>query len=141
MAARSLRSLGAFAALGLLATSLSGCGQLQPFVERLRSGQLFKATPATPYIYTGSSNKTGGQDVTACIANARSILNSNGYVSAIEESTSDDGTAAWISGDRTDIGVVAGFQCVSNGVTVLAMSGMDNDKLFPEYDRIHDLNW
>lgn len=141
MAARSLRSVVALSSLGLLAAGLSGCGQIQPLVERLRSGQLFKGAPTAPYIYTGSSNKAGGQDVTACIANARSILSSNGYVDAVEESTSDDGTAAWISADRTDIGVVAGFQCVSNGVTVPAMSGMDNDKLFPEYDRIHDLSW
>jgi hypothetical protein len=141
MAARSIRSVVALSALALLAGGLSGCGQVQPFVERLRSGQLFQGAPSAPYIYTGSSNKAGGQDVTACVANARSILSSNGYVNAVEESTSDDGTSAWISGDRNDIGVVASFQCVSNGVTVLAMSGMDNDKLFPEYDRIHDLNW
>jgi hypothetical protein len=141
MPARSLRSLGVVSLLGLLAGSLSGCGQVQPFVERLRSGQLFQGGNTVPYIYSGSSNKAGGQDVTACIANVRSILSSNGYVNSVEESTSDDGSAAWISGDRNDIGVVASFQCAANGVTVLAMSGLDNDKLFPEYDRIHDLNW
>lgn len=151
MAFQSRRSLAVLVTLALLGPALVGCDQIQQAVKRFRSGaptstQTPNAAPGgdnpiTPYLYTGNSSKGTSQDINACAANARSILASNGYVDSINESRNDEGSAVWVSGDRNDIGVSAEFQCSSNGVTVLAMSGMDNNKLFPEYDRIHDLNW
>lgn len=126
----------------LLGGGLSGCMQVQQTLQRLRGGQAASGdAPRAPYVYVGSSNKGGSQDINACAANARSILAANGYVDAVEEQRNDEGSAITVSGDRNDIGISAKFQCANNGVTALAMSSMDNDKLFPEYSRIHDLDW
>lgn len=147
---RSLRSLGLLASITLVGSGLAGCNQLQQTVSRFR--QQIQPTPAAgdspspgapriPYLYIGNSNKGTSQDVNACAANVRSILASNGYVDSVDDSRNNDGSAVWVSADRNDIGVSAKFQCSNNGVTVLAMSGMENDKVFAEYDRIHGLNW
>lgn len=126
----------------LLAGGLSGCSQLQQTLQGFRGGQAASAdAPSAPYVYVGSSNKGGSQDIEACAANVRSILAANGYVDAVDEKRNDEGSAITVSGDRNDMGISAKFQCANNGVTVLAMSSMDNDKLFAEYSRIHDLNW
>lgn len=141
MACRDFRSLCLFGMLGLLGLGTTGCAQLLPLADRLRSIHSSPKGSSVPNLYIGSSSKENGQNVSSCIDNARSILSSNGYVDEVGEETSDDGTAAWIWGSRRQMGIAAKFQCVSNGITVLAMSGLDNDKLYPEYDRIHDLNW
>lgn len=141
MARRGFRSLCLFVMLGLLGLGTTGCAQLLPLVDRLRSMHLSPKASSVPHLYTGSSSKENGQNVSSCIDNARSILSGNGYIDEVSEETSDDGTTAWIWGSRRQMGITAEFQCASNGVTVLAMSGLDNDKLYSEYDRIHDLNW
>ena len=149
MPVRSRRSLTVLATVALLGPALVGCNQIQQAIDRARQGSSAPTpnaapsgeTPSAPYLYTGNSNKGTSQDINACASNARSILASNGYVDATNESRNEEGSAVWVSGDRNDIGVSAEFQCSNNGVTVLAMAGMDNDKLFAEYDRIHDLNW
>lgn len=134
----------------LLSSGLVGCSPLQQVVERFRplmpsapsaGSSSAEQTPLAPYLYTGNSRKGTTQDIQACAANARSILASNGYVDSVNESRNEEGSAVWVSGDRNDLGVSAEFQCSRNGVTVLAMAGLNNDKLFSEYDRIHDLNW
>lgn len=148
--ARRLRPLALLAAVALVGSGLAGCNQVQQTLSRFRQGPAAPSTggsaasgetPRAPFLYTGNSNKGTTQDINACASNARSILASNGYVDSVNDSRNNEGSAVWVSGDRNDIGVSAEFQCSSNGVTVLAMSGMDNDKLFAEYDRIHDLNW
>lgn len=150
MESRRLCSLGCLASMILLGSGLVGCQQIRQVVERLRpatpSAPSRDSAPAgqmsrIPYLYTGHSRKGTSQDVKACAANARSILVSNGYVDSANESRNQEGSALWVSGDRNDPGVSAEFQCSSNGVTVLAMAGLDNDKVFSEYNRIHDLNW
>ena len=149
----SLRLLGSLTAIILLAPGLTACTPVQQLIQRFRQGVAAPSAtsptpspsageaPRAPYLYTGNSNKGRTQDINACAANARSILASNGYVDSVNDSRNHEGSAIWVSGDRNDIGVSAEFQCSNNGVTVLAMSGLDNDKLFAEYDRIHDLNW
>lgn len=145
MKLRSLRARPAFLLLTtatLLGGGLSGCTQLQQTLQGFRGGQTASGdAPRAPYVYVGSSNKGGSQDINACASNARSILAANGYVDSVEDQRNDEGSAITISGDRNDIGISAKFQCANNGVTALAMTSMDNDKLFPEYSRIHDLNW
>lgn len=147
---RSRHSLALLTVCSVFGAGLTGCSQLQQTLRGFGQGQTPPSTsgaspagepPQAPYLYTGNSTKGSSQDINACAVNARSILASNGYVDSTNESRNEEGSAVWVSGDRNDIGVSAEFQCSNNGVTVLAMSGMDNDKLFAEYDRIHDLNW
>lgn len=127
--------------LGGLALVVLGWRQPQPALADPVAIQLAQQGVRAPFIYTGSSFKQGGQDVDACIANAGSILKSNGYVDAATQNKSDDGATAWVSGDRASIGVTAEFHCTAGGVTVLGMAGFDNDKLYSEYQRIHGLDW
>jgi hypothetical protein len=138
------------ATVAILGPALVGCNQIQQAINRTRQGLPPSPTPnatpggerpTIPYLYTGNSRKATSQDINACASNVRSILASNGYVDSTNESRNEEGSAVWVSGDRMDMGISAEFQCSSNGVTVLAMAGMDNDKLFAEYDRIHNLNW
>jgi hypothetical protein len=139
---RVRRAFVLLAASTLLGGGLGGCTQLQQTLQGFGRGSSASGdAPLAPYVYAGNSDKGGSQDIDVCATNARSILASNGYVDSIEDLRNDEGSAVWISGDRNEMGISAKFQCSNNGVTVLAMSGMDNDKLFAEYSRLADLNW
>lgn len=96
---------------------------------------------ARPLIYTSATSYIGNTEM--CLANAKEILVKQGFTRELETSYYKKKEAGgWVEGLLVDMPVRAIIECNGKeGVTALAVSGLENDVTFKKYSALFDSKW
>lgn len=99
-----------------------------------------KRVEAKPFLYTDSYSHGGTAQ--KCLANAKSTLKKLSFDNFSVDDSSKDLRSLSIKGYHQDEYIVAEIECNQKlGVTILGVSGLDNEMTYEMYSKLHRAEW
>lgn len=96
---------------------------------------------ARPWIYLSSFSYGGKAE--DCLANAKKVMSEKGFTKELDVANfKEKAKGGWVEGLLPDSPVRAVIECNgTEGITSLAVSGLDADETFKKYDQLFDSKW
>lgn len=129
-------------ALALLATGCSSAGDvLQAISSKIKPEPTSAPGTTAPYLYVSTFDY--GTNLNQCLDGAQGALKNHGFTANF--SREQKSKSGYVGADNPNGNVAAVIKCYidknGSGATFLAVSGHDNDKVYPLYSSLHDAEW